>query len=211
MRILAALVALSSALGMSSNAAAHVPNIASFHLIPGNDAWRLEVHMSTAGMHQALQARHPDVSLSTLTPEAYETYLLEGLRAGIELRVDGVPLVLDHPIVEIRPHASRVVFVMTPPVSTQGLDARIDALSAREGQNNVLRFMGQRASRVVLKSDNNFRGRLELSASRALDVPLEPRKSKQLISLGLMLLGLGLMGSGARSIRRGRRQAARTC
>lgn len=187
----------------TQSAEAHVPNIASYHLIPGNDAWRLEVSMSTAGMHQALQAARPGESLSTLTPEAYENVLLDALRAGIELRVDGNPLVLDHPTVDVRSHASRVVFIIAAPESAHRIDARIDALSARGDQNNVFRFLGQRALRVVLKSDNDFRGELELSPRPTLRVGVATprRKARLLVPVVLIFLGLGLTRSGLRSIR----------
>lgn len=200
MRIAAAITLLST-LAVAQSAAAHVPNIASFHLIPGDDAWRLEVNMSTNGMHQALQASHPGEALSTFTPEAYERLLISALREGIELHADGVALSLDHPIVEVRSHASRVVFVMTPPRDVHHIDAHIDALNSRGGQNNVFRFLGQPVSRIVLKSDNNFRGRLELSAP-TLELAHRPRKAGLLFPVGLLLLGLGLglTGSGLRSI-----------
>lgn len=208
MRIAAA-TALLSVFSGAQSVAAHVPNIASYHLSPGEDAWRLEVNMSTDGMHQALETERPGTDLSALTPQAYENLLVSHLREGIHLRVDDVALSLDHAIVEIRSHASRVVFVMPPPgTSAHRIDAHINALSARGDQNNVFRFLPVPRSRVVLKADNDFRGALELGASTA--VPAEsaqspeptatletrPKSRRVWLTIGLLFVGLILAGSG---------------
>lgn len=161
----ALLFAVLGAASVTTVAQAHVPNIATFVLSEGEPGWRLEVHMSTSGMHQALTLLHPNLSLHGLDPQRYESLVVEALRDGIKLSYDESPVVLGQAAVGIRAHASTVTFrVAAPPEGTQQVHARIDALSERGGQNNVFRVVASGASaHVVLKADNGFSGSLAVA------------------------------------------------
>jgi hypothetical protein len=159
-------VTLLLVLGLASEASAHMPNIATFTLAEGDDDWRLNVHMSTDGMHQVMQRLHPGEQLSSLEPKVYQSYVVAALRDGIAFAYDGAPVVIGEAQVALAAHQSMVSFVVPrPPAGAAVINVHIDALSQRGDQNNVFRLdtAGSKAH-VVLKSESAFRGDLALAA-----------------------------------------------
>ncbi|PRQ03836.1 hypothetical protein ENSA5_12050 [Enhygromyxa salina] len=161
-------LAMFGALGLSSEAAAHAPNIASFELIEGPEASHLDVHMSTDGMHHVMQARLPDASFQDMTLEDYEDHVLTALREGIELRYDDQPVALGEATVSLAAHQSDVSFAIPgPPAGAARLYAHIDVMREQPNQHNVLRLVTQTShDHIVLAEKNQFRGSLALASAR---------------------------------------------
>ncbi|NVB37650.1 hypothetical protein G6O69_07385 [Pseudenhygromyxa sp. WMMC2535] len=166
-RTASTLALIVASLGFAPSAAAHTPNIASFELSQGPERARLDVHMSTDGMHHVMRARLPGVSFRDMAVEDYERHVLAALREGIELRYDDHEIVLGEAQVALASHQSDVSFTIpAPPVGATQLHAHIDVMHEQHNQNNVLRLVTQTSrAHVVLKSSNDFRGSLALPAS----------------------------------------------
>lgn len=158
-------VALAILLGAPCMARAHAPNIASFELVPADrDTWRLDVHMTTSGMHAVMRELHPDETLSAIPLERYEQYVVDALLAGISLDSDAGELVLGQATPSIGAHQSDVSFVVElPEAHPTEVHAHITALTEHPHQHNVFRVRaGGHGEHVVLDEDNEYRGHLSI-------------------------------------------------
>ncbi len=152
-------------LGLPGTARAHAPNIASFDLVTtGEDEWRLDVHMTTSGMHAVMKELHPDEALSTIPLERYEQYVIDALLAGIELDSDAGELILGQATPSLGAHQSAVSFVVElPEARPTEVHAHITALTEHPHQHNVFRVRaGGNSEHVVLDRDSEFRGSLDM-------------------------------------------------
>ena len=151
--------------GLASPAAwAHAPNVATYELGRIGGVWTLDVHLATAGMHEALKQRHPERALSELEPRAYEALLVAAIEQGTAIELEGVPVRLGEGGVRLGAHQTDLRFVLEgAPAEVTRVRARIDALSERGGQHNVLRAPGappKTSRHVVLREDNDFSAEL---------------------------------------------------
>lgn len=147
-----------------ATASAHVPNIASYNLDSQDGHNVLRISLPSDGMHQALKLEHPDLELSQLDTQAYQALLSQTLLDGIALELDGQDAPVDRCVVSLAPHQTQVLCAVAGPSPSTQVQARIDALSAQTGQNNVLRVLTHpQAGHVVLKDANDFQGSIQLA------------------------------------------------
>lgn len=155
----------------ASTAEGHSADISTYVVTQRQGLWVLHVSLATAGLRRGLWL-HAGVVPEGLQSAAEQGAIVQLIRAGVRLVIDGGPVALRGGGVRVGGHQTDLLFTLpsAPKTPHSLLQSRISGLSAVPNQHNVLRLVvGDKRAQWVLAARNDFTLTAKVPASVGSD------------------------------------------
>jgi hypothetical protein len=144
---------------LPSLAIAHTADIASFHLVDGNDPAQLHISFATAAAENlALVTTEQVTTTSTEQQKIFKERLVQYLKDSIEVVVNGDVIIFGSGQIKVGSHQTDLIFSLkNMPKDIKSLSVKINSFENNSHQNNVFHYInGTVKKKTVLTHANNF-------------------------------------------------------
>ena len=171
---------------------AHNPLVSRFELKASLEQGALlDIYLTQAGVHNALEKTYPKLDFTKLSIEAYKKLVVKYIRAHTELIADGKTLTIGVGAIKLGNHETDLRFyIQNYPEKVKKLVVNIDAFKENENHQTIFWwYTPEKTDKVILSAKNDYTyqfGDIQLGMTSSTN-------SVQII-WNLLLVFAGIMG-----------------